>query len=204
LFYLLFACALAIRVDVLRIVVPGLGVIAAAALMKTETWPAWSILFNTIVLEFVFGVVLAQWTLRGSRFRPAIAAGLVIAGFASILGMPLVSENARVLTWGIPAFAIVAGAVSLERAIGQTLPRWVLASGNSSYSIYLSHGFVLPTIVLLIGTMASPGLWTEALTIALCLLAGSLVGWIVFVWVEGPMLRAFRPQPALPITSSIG
>jgi exopolysaccharide production protein ExoZ len=194
LFYLLFAAALAIRVDVLRIVVPGLGLIAAAALIKTETWPAWTILFNTIVLEFVFGVVLAKWILRGSRIRPAIATGLVIAGFASILGMPMVSENARVLTWGIPAFAIVAGAVCLERAIGQTLPRWLLASGDASYSIYLSHGFVLPTIVLLISRIASPGLWTEALTTALCLAVGAVVGWIVFVWVEGPMLRACRPR----------
>jgi peptidoglycan/LPS O-acetylase OafA/YrhL len=203
LFYLLFAAALAIRVEVLRIVVPGLGLIAVAALVKTETWPAWTILFSTIVLEFIFGVILAKWTLRWRRFAPAVAAALIVAGFVAILSLPMGSGNARVLTWGLPAFAIVAGAVSLERAIGQTLPRWLLASGDASYSIYLSHGFVLPTVVLLISRIASPGLWTEALTIALCLVVGAVVGWIVYVWIEGPMLRALRPRPALRVTTSI-
>ena len=81
LFYLLFAAALALRIDILRIVIPGLGLIAAAALFRTETWPAWTILFDTIVLEFVFGVMLAKWTLRGFRLPPAIAGGLRVRWF---------------------------------------------------------------------------------------------------------------------------
>jgi hypothetical protein len=56
LFYLLFAAALAMRVDVFRVIIPGLGLVAVAALLRTETWPAWTILFDTIVVEFVFGV----------------------------------------------------------------------------------------------------------------------------------------------------
>jgi exopolysaccharide production protein ExoZ len=197
LFYLLFAAALAMRVEVLRVIIPGLGLIAAAGLVKTETWPAWTILFNTIVLEFVFGAILAKRTLRGLRFRPAVASGLVIAGFVAILSMPMGSENARVLTWGMPAFAITAGAVSLERTVGRTLPRWLLASGDASYSIYLSHGFVLPTMILLMSRIFTPSIWTQALTITLCLLVGSIVGWIIFTWIEGPMLSPFRHRPIL-------
>ncbi len=114
------------------------------ALIRVETWPAWTILFNTIVVEFVFGVLLAKWTLQGYRPSPAIAGGLVVVGFALILTLPIVSENIRVLTWGIPAFAIVAGAVSLEPVVAPRLPRWLLALGDVSYSIYLGHGFVSP------------------------------------------------------------
>jgi exopolysaccharide production protein ExoZ len=192
LFYLLFAAALAIQVDILRIVVPGLGLIAVAALVRTDTWPAWTILFDTIVVEFVFGVTLAKWTLRGFRLSPAIAGALVIGGFGLILMLPMISENARVLTWGIPAFAIVAGAVSLEPLVAATLPSWLLALGDASYSIYLSHGFVLPALGLLFGRIVSPGVWTEGLTIVLCLLVSSFVGWVVFRWIETPMLRALR------------
>jgi exopolysaccharide production protein ExoZ len=192
LFYLLFAVALAIRVDVLRIVIPGLGLIAIAALARTDTWPAWTILFDTIVVEFVFGVMLAKWTLRGFRLPPAIAGIFVLGGFALILVLPMVSENTRVLSWGIPAFAIVAGAVSLEPLVASALPRWLLTLGDASYSIYLSHGFVLPALGLAFGEIVSPGLWTEALTIILCLVFSSLVGWGVFTLVESPMLRALR------------
>jgi exopolysaccharide production protein ExoZ len=192
LFYLLFAAALALRVDALRIVLPGLGLIAIAALVRSDTWPAWTILFDTIVVEFVFGVMLAKWTLRGFRLPPAIAAGLVVGGFGLILMLPMISENARVLMWGIPAFAIVAGAVSLEPFVAATLPRWLLTLGDASYSIYLSHGFVLPALGLLFGRVVPPGVWTEGLTIVLCLLVSSLVGWVVFRLIESPMLRALR------------
>jgi exopolysaccharide production protein ExoZ len=192
LFYLLFAAALAIRVDVLRIVIPGLGLVAVAALARTETWPAWTILFDTIVVEFVFGVALAKWTLRGFRLPPAMAGIFVLAGFGLILTLPMVSENTRVLSWGIPAFAIVAGAVSLEPLVAPLLPRWLLTLGDASYSIYLSHGFVLPVLGLAFSEIVSPGLWTEALTIVLCLVFSALVGRGVFILIESPMLRALR------------
>jgi exopolysaccharide production protein ExoZ len=192
LFYLFFAAALAMRVDVFRVVIPGLGLIAIAALARTETWPAWTILFDTIVIEFVFGVALAKWTLQGSRLPPAIARILVVCGFVSILILPMVSENTRVLTWGIPAFAIVAGAVSLEPLVAPALPRWLLILGDASYSLYLSHGFVLPAFGILFSRFAWPGPWAEGLTIILCLLFSSLIGWGVFILIESPMLRTLR------------
>ena len=160
--------------------------------MRGDLWPAWTILFDTIVVEFVFGVALGKWTLRGFRLPPMIAGGLALAGLASIIILPMVSENIRVLTWGIPAFAIVAGVVSLEPLVASALPRWLLSLGDASYSIYLSHGFVLPALGLLVGRLASSGLSTEGLTIILCLLLSSLTGWVVFILIEYPMLRAFR------------
>jgi peptidoglycan/LPS O-acetylase OafA/YrhL len=192
LFYLLSAAALAMRVEVLRIIIPGLGLIAAAALARTQTWPAWTILFDTIVVEFVFGVVLAKWTLQGLRLPPVIAEISVLCGFGLLLVLPMISENTRVLTWGIPAFAVVAGAVSLEPLIAPALPRWLLTLGDASYSIYLSHGFVLPAFGILFARVVSPGVWTEGFTIILCLLVSSIVGWVVFVLIESPVLRALR------------
>jgi exopolysaccharide production protein ExoZ len=192
LFYLLFAAALAMRVDVFRVIVPGLGLIAIAALARTEAWPAWTILFDTIVVEFVFGVMLAKWTLRGFRLQPAIAGAFILFGFGFILIVPMISENARVLTWGIPAFVIVAGAVSLEPFVAPALPRWLLTLGDASYSIYLSHGFVLPAFGILVSTIVSRDLWTEGLTIILCLIISSIAGWIVFILIESPMLHAMR------------
>jgi hypothetical protein len=42
--YLFFATALAMRVDVLRIIIPGLRLTAVLALNRAETWPAWDFL----------------------------------------------------------------------------------------------------------------------------------------------------------------
>jgi exopolysaccharide production protein ExoZ len=192
LFYLFFAAALALRVDVLRIVIPGLGLIAVLALVRTDRWAPWTILFDTIVVEFVFGVALGKWTLKGFRLPPMIAGGFALAGFASIMILPMVSENMRVLTWGLPAFAIVAGLVSLEPFVASAMPRWLLALGDASYSIYLSHGFVLPALGLLVSRIVSPGLLTEGLTIVLCLIVSSVAGWIVFILIESPILNWMR------------
>jgi exopolysaccharide production protein ExoZ len=106
--------------------------------------------------------------------------------------MPMGSENLRVLTWGLPAFAIVAGAVSLEPLVGPALPRWILALGDASYSIYLGHGFVLPTPMLLIGRFVPLGPSAEVTTIMLCLATSAIAGWVLFVLVENPLLRVLR------------
>jgi exopolysaccharide production protein ExoZ len=93
---------------------------------------------------------------------------------------------------GIPAFALVAGAVSLEPLVASALPRWILALGDASYSIYLSHGFVVPALMLAMGRMVSPGLGAEALTVVLCISVSSIAGWILFIGIERPMLRALK------------
>jgi exopolysaccharide production protein ExoZ len=103
-----------LRVEVLRILVPAFAVFVVLALLRTESWPAWTILFSTSVVEFLFGVALAKWILHGRSLPPVVAAGAMIAGFALIVTVPEGSENLRTLSWGIPALAIVAGAVSLE------------------------------------------------------------------------------------------
>ena len=192
LFYVLFAVALGLRVDVLRVLIPAFALFVILALLRTESWPAWTILFSTIVVEFLFGVALAKVTLRGWSMPPALAASMMVLGAALLLIMPEAPENLRPLVWGVPALAIVAGAVSLEPRIAGGLPQWLLTLGDASYSIYLVHGFVVPAIG--VGIMALH--WTsgtaQALTVAACLVAGSLAGWIVYVLVERPILFWMR------------
>jgi hypothetical protein len=98
------------------------------------------------------------------------------SSFPAILIVPLVYKNARVLTWGIPAFAIVAGAVSLESFVASDLPRWLLALGDARIRSISSHGFVLPAFGPLFARVVSTGVSTEALTIILCLSVSSIVG----------------------------
>ena len=199
LFYLLFALALALRVDVLRVLLPGLGLFVLAALFRKEGWPAWTILFNTIVIEFIFGVVLARLVLRGWLLPTAVAVGLVVVGFALVLVLPEGPEDFRPLTWGLPALAIVAGAVALERRAATMLPRWLLELGDASYSIYLTHGFVVPVIGLGFLYLGWIGLPAEAMAVLVGLFASAIVGTVVYRVVERPITLALkRPAKARP------
>jgi peptidoglycan/LPS O-acetylase OafA/YrhL len=78
---------------------------------------------------------------------------------------------------GPAALAIVAGAVSLERRVAAMLPRWLLVSGDASYSIYLTHGFVVPVIGLAFVYLRWSSLAAEAVAVRpACLRARSWDG----------------------------
>ena len=84
LFYGLFTVALALRSEPLRVLIPAFAIIVALALLRSADWPDWTILFNTIVVEFLFGVILAKLTMRGLALPPALAVASVVVGFVLI------------------------------------------------------------------------------------------------------------------------
>jgi exopolysaccharide production protein ExoZ len=196
LFYLIFAAAIAVRADTLRMLATILTCIAAVALMRSETWPTWTLLLDTIVLEFLFGVALANALSTGWKLPNHIAAFALIGGFAALLLFEPPDTNLRFIVWGLPALAIVAGAVSLERKISPSIPKAILRLGDASYSLYLSHGFVLPIIGVMVGLSGWSGVTAEFSIMIFCLAACSLGAFAVYAGVEKPMLTAFRPRRA--------
>lgn len=52
----------------------------------------------------------------------------------------------------------------------------------------------MPAFMLVIGKGLSPGMFAEALTVMLCLTVGSIAGWLLYLWVENPLLRLLRPN----------
>ncbi|HEY3656380.1 MAG TPA: acyltransferase [Steroidobacteraceae bacterium] len=192
LFYAMFAIAIALRVDALRMLAAVLTCIAAIALLRSETWPTWTLIFDTIVLEFLFGVALANAFSTGWKLSPQIAAGAVVGGFATLLLFGHPDTNLRFIVWGLPALAIVAGAVSLEREIAPSIPKTLLRLGDASYSLYLSHGFVLPMIGIAIGLVGWSGVVAQSIIMVVCLAACSLIAFAIYYGVEKPMLAVFR------------
>jgi peptidoglycan/LPS O-acetylase OafA/YrhL len=76
----------------------------------------------------------------------------------------------------------------LEARIAGALPQWLLALGDASYSIYLVHGFVVPAVGVGIIGLHWTGATTQVLTVAACLVAGSLAGWLAYILIERPIL----------------
>jgi peptidoglycan/LPS O-acetylase OafA/YrhL len=194
LFYALFALALGLAIDVLHILIPAFALIVVLAVVRNESWPAWTVLFSTIVMEFLSGVALARKIGRGWSLGPPVAWVLMLSGFALIAILPEGSENMRVVYWGLPAFAIVAGAVSLEARFGRRLPAVLLSLGDASYSIYLIHGFALPVLGVGIAALHWTGLGSKVFTIIASLVVGLTTGWFTYALVERPMLRWMKPS----------
>ena len=59
-------------------------------------------------------------------------------------------------------------------------PRWLLVLGDASYSIYLTHGFVVPVIGLVFVYFRWTSLPAEAIAVLACLFASAVVGTVVY------------------------
>lgn len=192
-FYLLFATALLAPVR-LR---PWLltGALAGLALLRPlgdATDPLWATYTNPLLLEFGAGVWLGKAWSDGRLPGPGVAwtlMGLGFLGFAAGAASGIDVDRARVLFWGLPALALVTGAVSLER--GGPLPHWwpLRALGDASYSLYLVHGLAISAAVRLLQIV---GVETPALTFTVSVGVGVFAGLLAYQLAEKPLMKLFH------------
>jgi exopolysaccharide production protein ExoZ len=163
---------------------------------------------NPIILEFGFGMLVALAVERAPATVPLPAR---MCALVALLAAPLVffgplawPDAPRVLACGVPSAVVVAAAVLLERwGLRLTSPA-VLAVGDASYILYLSHPYVTQSVQKL-ALHLNP---TGALSVALIVVSFALViavAIVLHLTVEKPLSRAARrllfakrlpPQPA--------
>ncbi|AOY98941.1 hypothetical protein BKK81_06465 [Cupriavidus sp. USMAHM13] len=207
-FYLLFGLTLRWR--------EGWRLAASAlALGAPVLWQAWTgkaggiWLFYTsdIVLEFVLGMALGCAYAHG-RLNPGRAAGwCLLAGGSVALAVCGGLGMSRLLTMGLPAAAILAGALALERARAVPQWPWLQRLGDASYSLYLLHPMVLSATVQLWrrGGWVN-GLGAQLAYSALALAAVIVAALICYRGLEQPLTRILsrrlrpvtRTRPAGP------
>ncbi|HEY3695971.1 acyltransferase [Phenylobacterium sp.] len=180
LFYLLFAaCLVAPR----RFGIAALGAVLALGGMA-RYFGVHAILLDPLLLLFLAGGALALVRRRLPRllnFPYALPAAFVLIVVATtVVHDPLAHALFAIL---------VVGLAVLCRDVAADLPgmRWLVAGGDSSYSLYLSHGFVL----LVVGTAWRKLFGADLLPVyAAAVVVGSLaLAWICFVFIERPLSR---------------
>jgi len=178
LFYLLFGCALALNAGPLLL--PILSVVLAAVAALTGQW---------MLLEFVFGM-LAAWLYHSYRLSAVAGLWLLLSGVVLLLLSLIPAVQAlplhRTLSWGLPAFLLVLGAV-LAPAYQQA---WLQRLGDASYSIYLLQILTIPACYKISVSLLPPGhpLLFAAASLGLTLLAALLC----YRYLEQPMLQWLR------------
>lgn len=208
-FYLLFAAALALRKRPELLTTPVLILVPLAYFWLRWIPSAWLTQFppplwfyiNTLLWEFLFGMLLGALVTRVRRLPWLIGAVLVVAGLWALMNVPLTGKLYwRGLIWGPPALAVVAGAIAMERRWGHHSPRWALELGDASYSIYLIHTFTLPAIGIWL--LHWPHHWQGELEVAMtiAIVLSALSGEIVYRLIELPIMRWFkgRRKTAVP------
>jgi peptidoglycan/LPS O-acetylase OafA/YrhL len=154
----------------------------------------WGFYTSSIMLEFGFGIALGYYCSQSPSVPPLTAAALFFAGmfgFAAAATFDLL-PSFQGISYGIPSLLVVAGAVLYERAT--TLPRFTVPRliGDSSYSLYLTHGAVLSGLAQLwrhFAPVAVSATLNMVAFVLVGLLVATIVGVLTYKAVEQPLLR---------------
>lgn len=201
-FYLLFAGMLALRWRPVYMLAPLLLLIPWLPLR----WPfhlplmLWFYI-STVLWEFAFGMLLGaavQWVRRWPWWT---GVPLVVLGFVPLLVWDAPGTSYwRGAMWGLPALAVVTGAVALEARWGVRSPHWMLELGDASYAIYLVHTFVLPVVGF--GLVRWPHGWPWEISVGMLVsvVFSVLAGELMYRGLDLPAMRWFkgRRRTAVP------
>jgi exopolysaccharide production protein ExoZ len=190
-FYVLVGLALLWKRPILPFAAPILLIMAALSVARTDTWPAITDLFRPILLNFLWGMIIAHFYSINMRMPFFIALGSVSSSLAIILFLP------DVFLFELPFALLIAGMVSLEPFLKGRVPRWAIWGGDASYSLYLVHpmaGVVTAIVLQRLHVNSMP--LAFLVIVAACLAASAAT----FMLVERPMTQALlqrfrRPLP---------
>lgn len=150
---------------------------------------------SPFMAEFALGVGLAmvlprvpeRWLQHGGLVF-VLGCGLLLAGGATMDA----EAHGRLVLLALPATLIVAGLAAIEQA--GRLPRIAVlkALGDASYPLYMIHPVLLSAMAQglnLAGFAMQPWLYVAA-----AIVVTSVVGWFAHLWLERPLIAAFRPR----------
>lgn len=212
-FYAIFALGLAFIKDRGRNLSLFIGTIITAIVLIPLVVPVNGIAAfytDSIMLEFVFGIVAAELYLSGRRIPLPVGAVAIVVG----AGLLLLSDYVRFpdikgLAHGLPALLIFVGAVFAPWRQTGAFVRGMRLLGDGSYSIYLTHMITMAAIgqawrKVLGGSVAMPGNAIAFIVVAVTICTAG--GMIFYKVVEQPLtnwLKAvLRGKPPPPLAAS--
>jgi exopolysaccharide production protein ExoZ len=204
-FYLVFSLFLVFHerwLPTLMIVWGAASVIGAAILPATEN-SFIRLIVNPLTLEFIAGALIARAPFSIRPFSTWLLLILAVAWWGIGYGMgiklgwaPESSGWPRLLWIGFPSALFVYALVAIEKSSGGRLPGWLIAIGDASFSIYLSHLLVIACIGRIWEASGLVGAYTNGMVLIAMFVAALVTGIASFRLIERPLLnftRRFEP-----------
>jgi exopolysaccharide production protein ExoZ len=166
-------------------------------------------------LEFILGIIAAytisKYQVNYSKILLCTALTMVIISIANTryhefntAGIP------SALAYGIPFSLLIIASVQIEKNTALRMPSFLLYLGNASYSIYLTHGFLINNITKICTKIAekfhkeallsSPHSFSHFLFISLIVITSMLIGCIIYNYIEKPLLTMLKDKQLPPAT----
>ncbi len=187
-FYSVFALSLCVPKLYRLVTVFGiiLALFCVSVFWKSQNFAILTFLGNSIVFEFVAGMFIGTLYRSGIRLNKT-ASFLFLLGsaisYVTLIGLP------RGLSNGLPALLFFVGFLNLKLP----LARWASKLGDSSYSLYLSHLFVMGVCRALLPTYLGDGIFAAIVFVLTTACLSILVGLLVYSYIETGLLK-WRPK----------
>jgi len=155
-------------------------VLAGCGLLFDTPNPLFLTYTSPLLLEFLVGALIGRLWLDGKMPPAKIGGGLIVlalCGFAFV-GITLKGFNPFIL--GPLAAMLLVGTLALEDAEAVGRSKLLSRLGDGSYSIYLWHTFAISVVAKAATFLDLPA----AVTLAVGVLAGVLLGLLMYEWIE--------------------
>ncbi|MBV2184158.1 MAG: acyltransferase [Rhizobium sp.] len=204
-FYVVFAGTLLLprvwRLPVMAVLF-GLLVIAGAS-VDTDN-PVILTYTRPIILEFVVGMVIGEWWLRGRVPAPAMGFALIALALSGFTTIQVAGLTFDAVVCGPLSAALVVGVLALEARQGIRIVPAAVFLGDASYAIYLSHTFAISVVAKVGGSIGV----SSSVVFVGAVLAGVSAGTLGYYLLEKQGLvtawRALRVWVARPTSRGYG
>lgn len=156
------------------------------SVFESPNTPAFKIITNQLTFEFLFGCLVAILQKMNIISWGKTA---FVSGIAFLCINPEHMDADRVLWFGLPSALIVYGAVAMEKKQQLILPLWLRKTGDISYSLYLSHIFVLSVCLKIWKSMESEYFIDNIIAIVAMFFFSWITGFLVYQYFEYPVLK---------------
>lgn len=152
---------------------------------------------QNLLLEFLFGIFLYFFYQRYKKDNILLSVYLLIL---SILSLYYFIENSdffklRAIYYGIPALLFCSSFLFLENSL-QRFKKIILPLGDSSYSLYLIHPFILVANAIIFKKFYSQSIFYDILFISSMLVSSIIFGIITYKYIEIKQLNYIKNKKA--------
>ncbi len=197
-FYLVFAISLLLaeRYRILFISVVITVVFIIATRLNTGESAVAQFFSESMVFEFILGMLLAFAWKRGLRLPSSTAWYLLLFGSCLLfLDLPV----PRIVEYGLPSLFIVMACLYIRIKEYS----WAVLLGDASYALYLSHIFTLGVLRKFVAPLLGEGQTAAYLFVVISMVVCTIVSVYIHKWVDNWLLRHERfsfsfgrtPQP---------
>jgi len=195
-FYLLFAAALLIS----RRFAPAIvaGIVGAVWLCGPLLPPPFLFYAHNYVIFFPLGI-LAYYAVQLPIAQSAAGLVAALGGAAALISFAMTDSST--MRFVAPP-SIVLGAVLLERGGFAFRYRLAMALGSSSYALYLCHAIVIGSFREAAKRVGLLDMTTHLPAALLAVATSSIIAWLIFNWIENPLLSFLRANRLTSALSS--